>query len=126
MPFTLRKVEFSGTEKPFEIPEKKDLEGYLRMAAESFFGNNGLPQPIPLTFDPASAKGAVDEKAGGKAKAPKSKAALVAALITLPEYQDSEAALKKKKPDELKRLWNEHFGSGATSSQTPDPDNSGN
>jgi CRISPR-associated protein Csb1 len=112
-PSTAMKVRFNGKEDPFTVPGLTQVEEYLKAAAEAFFPN-GLPKENSLTFDPAGARAAVDAQRGGGTATPKSKKDLIAALVALPEYSAQEAELKKKKPAELKELWQAHVRTGDT------------
>jgi len=97
-------VCFNGEEQPFTVPGSEDVEQYLRVSTNAFFGN-GLPRETTLIFDPAGARAAIDTQRGGGTAEPKSKKDLVAALVALPEHSGKEAELNKKKATELRELW---------------------
>lgn len=102
-PMTSVLVRYTGDEEPFTMPLNTDVDTYLREAARAFF-TGGPPANVPLTFDPFGARNAV-EMQRGEATEPKTKKALIAALVAMPAYASQEAELKKKKTPELKGLW---------------------
>lgn len=115
--FTAVKVKHSGAEESFTLPTIAQPSEFLAKAAAAFFGGHEadgtnaahMPAPLVLTFDPSGARAAVSTK-GGNAGEPKKKADLIKALVAMPAYAGQEAELKKKKPDELKKLWLEASG----------------
>lgn len=103
--FTAVTVKHSGTEDMFAAPANGAAKSYLDAAAKAFFGEAAFPAPVTLAFDPSGAKAAVSTKGGNRTGEPKKKPELVKALVALPAYAGKEAELNKKKPGELKKLW---------------------
>jgi CRISPR-associated protein Csb1 len=103
--FTAVMVKHSGEENPFAPPSSNAAKTYLEAAAKEFFGQEGLPGPVVLTFDPREAKAAVSTKTGGSASEPKKKDDFVKRLVGLETWKDKEAELQSKKLPELRKLW---------------------
>lgn len=112
--FTAVLVKHTGEEASFAVPSKEAAAMYLDAASKAFFGGT-FPVPLELTFDPAGARAAIKTQGGGTAAEPKKKEDLVKALVALPAFAGQEAELKKKKTDELKKMWREAQGADASS-----------
>lgn len=117
-PMTSVLIFHSGEEQRFTVPSSTDADAYLEAAAGAFFAN-GLPTIPALTFDPGGARAAVEIQRGGPIE-PKSKAALVAALVAMPAYTGQEVELKKKKVSDLKVLWRTAQGASEGSGAAAD------
>jgi CRISPR-associated protein Csb1 len=103
--FTAVTVEHSGKEDTFTLAANGAARTFLEVAAKAFFGEAASPAPVTLAFDPSGAKAAVSAKGGSSTGEPKKKEEFVNALAKLPAYTGKEGELRKKKVDELKKLW---------------------